>query len=198
MVGDDRSLILEPRQMITRRDFIGGLAAAGVASVAGRPAFGAGRRKLPIAAVVTTYHNNAHADVIIGKVLEGWRQDGKAGPDLKLVSMFTDQVPDEDLSRGLAAKHGFEISGTIEQAIGKRTGGERIEGAKVSGLAGLATAAEEFDRIEGRPPARFVEAEDAHLRIKRRRGDWQSLYATTRRCGGSGQNLRQKRRAGAA
>jgi hypothetical protein len=128
MVGDDRSLILEPRQMITRRDFIGGLAAAGVASVAGRPAFGAGRRKLPIAAVVTAYRNNAHADVIIGKVLEGWRQDGKAGPDLKLVSMFTDQVPDGDLSRGLAAKHGFEISGTIEQAIGKRTGGERIEG----------------------------------------------------------------------
>ena len=114
--------------MITRREFVGGMAAAAVASIAGGPAFAANRRKLPIAAVVTEYRNNAHADVIVGKVLEGWRQDGKAGPDLKLVSMYTDQAPKGDLSRGLATKHGFPIVKTIEQAILQPTGDDRIEG----------------------------------------------------------------------
>ena len=114
--------------MITRREFVGGMAAAGLASVTGAPAFAAERRKLPIAAVVTEYRNNAHADVIVGKVLEGWKQDGKAGPDLKLVSMYTDQVPKGDLSRDLAKKHGFPIVKTIEQAILQPAGDDRIEG----------------------------------------------------------------------
>ena len=114
--------------MITRREFVGGMAAAAGVSIAGGPVFAANRSKLPIAAVVTEYRNNAHADVIVGKVLEGWRQDGKAGPDLKLVSMYTDQTPKGDLSRGLATKHGFPIVKTIEQAILQPTGDDRIEG----------------------------------------------------------------------
>jgi len=115
-------------RMITRREFVGGMAAAGVAVLQGGVARAAARPKLPIAAVVTEYRNNSHADVIVGKVLEGWRQDGKAGPDLKLVSLFTDQVPKGDFSRGLAKKHGFPIVKTIEQAILQPRGEDRIEG----------------------------------------------------------------------
>ena len=77
---------------------------------------------------IARYRNNSHADVIVGKVLEGWRQDGQAGPDLRLVSMYTDQVPKGDLSRGLAEKHRFPIVKTIEQAIRQPGGDDRIEG----------------------------------------------------------------------
>ena len=74
-------------------------------------------KKLPVAAVVTDYSNNTHADVIIGKILEGFDQKGGPGPALKLVAMYTDQVPKDDLSRGLAEKHGFRIAKTIDEAI---------------------------------------------------------------------------------
>ncbi|MCC7333900.1 MAG: hypothetical protein IT422_02320 [Pirellulaceae bacterium] len=75
------------------------------------------RKKLPVDAAVTTYHKNSHADVIIGKIWEGWRQQGGPGPDLELVSLYTDQVHEADLSRGLAEKHGFDIAQTIDEAV---------------------------------------------------------------------------------
>ncbi len=75
------------------------------------------RKKLPVAAVVSTYFTNSHADVLVGKILEGWRQTGGAGPDLELVSLYTDQVHAKDLSRGLAKKHGFRIAKTIDEAV---------------------------------------------------------------------------------
>ena len=75
------------------------------------------REKLPIAAVITVYRQGSHADVIVGKVLEGWAQDGGAGPDLKLVSLFVDQVGDDDLSVSLAKKYGFRVSKTIREAL---------------------------------------------------------------------------------
>ena len=90
---------------------LGGLALASPAS------FAEGRRKLPVAAVVTAYFNNSHADVLVGKILEGWRQQGGPGPDLELVSLYVDQAPSGDLSRELARKHGFPIAKTIDEAV---------------------------------------------------------------------------------
>lgn len=75
------------------------------------------RAKLPVAGVVTVYHKYSHADVIIGKVLEGWAQDGGLGPDLKLVSLYVDQVGDNDLSVPLSKKHGFVTTKTIHEAL---------------------------------------------------------------------------------
>ena len=75
------------------------------------------RAKLPVAAVVTVYHRNSHADVIIGKILEGWTQEGGLGPDLKVVSMFVDQTGNGDLSELLAKKHGFTVAKTIDEAL---------------------------------------------------------------------------------
>lgn len=75
------------------------------------------RAKLPVAAVVTVYQKTSHADVILGKILEGWRQDGGRGPDLKLASIFTDQVPERDLSRSLSKEFGFRIASTIDEAL---------------------------------------------------------------------------------
>jgi hypothetical protein len=73
--------------------------------------------KKKVAAVVTEYRKWSHADVIVGKILEGYNYDGGAGPDLKLLSMFVDQFPDGDMSRDLAKKYGFKLCETIEDAL---------------------------------------------------------------------------------
>ena len=83
---------------------------------------------LPVAAVVTEYRTNSHADVIIGKILEGWKQDGGPGPSLKLVAMYVDQFPKPELSRALAKKHGFPITKTIGEAITLGTGKVQVAG----------------------------------------------------------------------
>jgi len=70
-----------------------------------------------VAAVVTVYSPGSHADVIIGKILEGWEQDGGPGPALKLASLYVEQFPDDDLSRSLAKKHNVPMFDTIEQAV---------------------------------------------------------------------------------
>lgn len=77
----------------------------------------ADRPKLPVAAVVTVYRKMSHTDVLIGKILEGWKQDGGPGPDLKLVSMYVDQVGADDMSRPMAEKFGFKIASTIDEAV---------------------------------------------------------------------------------
>lgn len=77
-----------------------------------------------VAAVVTVYTHKSHADVLVGKILEGWKQDGGPGPALKLAALYVDQFPARDLSRGLAKKHGFPIFDTIAGAL--TAGGNQI------------------------------------------------------------------------
>src|SRR4029077_10847509 len=52
-----------------------------------------------------------------GKILEGYNYDGGAGPNLKLASLYVDQFPDKDMSRGLSKKYGFPIHDSIEDAL---------------------------------------------------------------------------------
>jgi hypothetical protein len=70
-----------------------------------------------VAALVTEYRRHSHADVIVGKVLEGFHHDGGAGPGMKLASLFVDQFPAGDLSRDLAKRHGFTIYDGIAGAL---------------------------------------------------------------------------------
>lgn len=86
------------------------------------------RRPLPVAGVVTVYTRNSHADVLLGKILEGFRQDGGPGPDLQLVSLYTDQVPPGDLSRSLAERHGFRLARSIDEAITLGTNRVQVAG----------------------------------------------------------------------
>jgi hypothetical protein len=82
-----------------------------------------------VAGIVTVYHHNAHADVILGRLLETDTLDGKGKPSpLKLVSLYTDQVPKKDTSRALAASNGFEIYPTIEGALTLGTGKLAVDG----------------------------------------------------------------------
>jgi hypothetical protein len=104
-----------PTTPMTRRDALGvGLAAFGAGSF-GRAADPAKPR--PVAAVATVYTPNSHADVILTKILEGWKHDGGAGPALKLASLYVDQFPEKDLARALCKKHGVPLYDTIEKAV---------------------------------------------------------------------------------
>src|SRR5499425_1721382 len=102
----------------TRREFLGAAAAAPWAALA-KPA-----AKKRVAAVVTEYRKWSHADVIVGKILEGYNYDGGAGPNMQLVSLYVDQFPTTDMSRALAKKHGFPIYDSIEKAL--TLGGDKL------------------------------------------------------------------------
>ncbi|HEV3341638.1 MAG TPA: hypothetical protein VG125_14830, partial [Pirellulales bacterium] len=82
-----------------------------------------------IAAVVTAYFHNSHADVIVGRLIEGYTLDGRdERPNLKLVSLYTDQVPAGDESRQLAAQHGFRICPSVTDALTLGTGRLAVDG----------------------------------------------------------------------
>lgn len=103
--------------MISRRQILAGGVGAAAASQ--------GSAQLPkktVAAVVTMYTNdgrlNTHANVIIGRLLNGYSPNGIfTQPRTRIISMYTDQVPPADLSRGLAEKHGFRIFPTVREAL---------------------------------------------------------------------------------
>ena len=50
--------------------------------------------KKKVAAIVTVYHKWSHADVIVGKVLEGYHYDGKDGPNLQVAMFAARELPD--------------------------------------------------------------------------------------------------------
>ena len=92
---------------ISRRGFLAAGAAAAVTAQA-QPA------KKRVAAIVTMYTDDrrlkSHASVIVGRLLSGYSPNNiPTEPRTKVVSMYTDQTPENDLSRGLAEKHGFKI-----------------------------------------------------------------------------------------
>nr|MBI1231639.1 hypothetical protein [Cytophagales bacterium] len=79
-----------------------------------------------IAAILTEYRPNSHADVIVGKYLEGFNQDQNPPyPTSKIVSMFTEQVPENDMSRAMAAKYNVPIYRTVAEAL--TLGGDDLE-----------------------------------------------------------------------
>src|SRR5713226_9036542 len=89
-----------------------------------------------VACIITEYRENSHADVIVGKILEGYDQKGGPKPALEVKSMFTDQVPAGDMSRALAQKYDVKIFDTIEQAITFGSGAVAVDGVLLIGEHG--------------------------------------------------------------
>ena len=82
-----------------------------------------------IAAIVTEYRHNSHADVIVGRLVESHTLDGKGEfPNLKLASLYTDQVPSNDTSRALMKQHDIPIYDKIEDALTLGTGKLAVDG----------------------------------------------------------------------
>lgn len=111
---------------MTRREALTGATAAVLASGLPRPVAAAPAPTKPkrVAAVITAYRRGLHADVVVGKILEGWKQDRGSGPALKLASMYVDQFPPGDLARPMAEKYGVPIFDSIERAL--TLGGDEI------------------------------------------------------------------------
>lgn len=71
-----------------------------------------------IAAIITTYFPNSHADVIVTKFLEGFpTDDGLREPRVDLVSIYHDQIDERDIGQNLAVKHNVPIFQSIRQAL---------------------------------------------------------------------------------
>jgi len=99
----------------------------GLAVAAPAPAGDAPARR--VAALVTEYRHNSHADVIVSRLLLTDMLDG-TGRDspLELASLYTDQRPPNDISRLLAASHRFPIRPSIAEALTLGTGKLAVEG----------------------------------------------------------------------
>ena len=113
--------------MLNRRSFL--LSTTAALRAAGEP-----KR---IAAIVTEYRPNSHADVIVGKYLEGYHQDGRPPqPRSRIVSLYTAQVPPNDLSRERAQKYGVPIYPAIPEALTLGTGRLDVDGVLLIGEHG--------------------------------------------------------------
>ena len=86
------------------------------------------RSKKRVAGILTWYIEGSHADVLIGKILEGWAYDGGPGPNLELASLYVDQFPDRDMAREMARRHGFPICDRIEDALTLGTQSIAVDG----------------------------------------------------------------------
>ena len=151
----------------TRRQIGQAVAAGGVASMVPESLWAVrsnAGKKLPIAAVISVYHEFSHADVILGKILAGWLQRGGPGPGLELVSVFVDQFPEKDLCRDLSRKYGFRITNSIDEAV--TLGQDRVP------VAGVLSIAE-----HGRYPV----TPDTHQKMYPRRRFFDEIVAAMRR-----------------
>ncbi len=90
-----------------------------------------------IAAIITQYFANSHADVVVTKFLKGFPTDeGFIEPRVDVVSMYIEQVPDEDVGRGVAAEHGVPIYHSIVGALKCETDKLAVDGVLLIGEHG--------------------------------------------------------------
>jgi len=102
--------MIDALRWVSRRGFLASAGSAAAALTA--PA------KPTVAAIVTEYRLLSHADVIVGRILEGYSSAGVlTAPRTRILSMYTDQVPAKDMSRALASQYGFHIYPTIASAL---------------------------------------------------------------------------------
>ena len=109
---------------MSRRTLLG---AAPAVLLASRAAKGSSTPR--IAAVVTEYRKYSHAQNIVDRFLEGFGWEGRHyHPSPQVVSLYVDQVGENDLSRERAARiPGLRIYPSIAEAL--TLGGETLAGA---------------------------------------------------------------------
>jgi hypothetical protein len=89
-------------------------------------------KKKKVAAIVTEYRYNSHAEVILGRLLGSFQYE----PQIEVVSIYTDQVPKGDMSREEAKKHRIPICATIGEAIRAAHSEGPVDGVVIIGEHG--------------------------------------------------------------
>ena len=78
-----------------------------------------------MACVLNTWFPNAHADVFVSRLLDGYRLNHEwHAPRLEVVAFYVDQFPDNDMAREEAEEHGIPIFPTVAEAL--RVGGAKL------------------------------------------------------------------------
>lgn len=95
----------------------------------------AGKPK-PVAGITTAWYPTSHADVLLGKILEGYDHAGGPGPQLSLPALFLDEVHPNDIGLARAKKHNVALAKTIEECITLGTGSVAVEGVLLIGELG--------------------------------------------------------------
>lgn len=91
-----------------------------------------------LAAVTTTYFQFSHTQHIVDRFLDGYGWNGvHHRPEMDLISLYVDQVPNNDLSRERAARHPeMKIYPSIREALTLGTGKLAVDGVVVVGEHG--------------------------------------------------------------
>src|SRR4051812_5384993 len=89
-----------------------------------------------VAAVVTEYRRWSHAELLLGKILEGYLHDGGVKPDLHLAGLYVDQFPAGDRSRELARRYGFAVHDSVAAALRLGTMDLAVDGVMLIGEHG--------------------------------------------------------------
>jgi hypothetical protein len=128
---------------------------------------GSGDARPRVAAVVTEYRPRSHADVIVGKLLAGYLLDGVATtPRVRVVSMYVDQFPENDMARRLSQKHGLPIHRSIGEALTLGGDGLAVDGLLLIGEHGDYPTNEKNQKLYPRRRF-FVEAAEVMARSGR-------------------------------
>jgi len=114
---------------ISRRDLLAGAAVAPFLHGAERP---------KLAAVTTTFFKYSHTQHIVDRFLEGYGWNGEYHhPPMDLVSLYVDQVGENDLSRDRARRHPtMRIYPTIAEALTLGTNKLAVDGVVLVGEHG--------------------------------------------------------------
>ncbi|MBT4612514.1 MAG: hypothetical protein HOC05_20885, partial [Gemmatimonadetes bacterium] len=90
-----------------------------------------------IAAIITEYRPDSHAEVLVTKFLKGFPTDeGLFAPRVDIASFYIDQIADEDIGLQRAAEHGVPVYPSIVKALTLGTEELAVDGVLLIGEHG--------------------------------------------------------------
>ena len=79
--------------------------------------------KLPVAGMIASWFPHSHPEVMLGRIIRTYSNDGKGEPSqLNLASLYVDMPRKDDFSDKIAADYDVRISPTMEDALTLGTG----------------------------------------------------------------------------
>ncbi|HVL25424.1 MAG TPA: hypothetical protein VM450_15145 [Thermomicrobiales bacterium] len=148
-----------------------------------------------VAVITTVYFPDSHADVVATRLIKGYEFQGQhVEPRVEVVSMYLEQIADNDIGVGIADEYGVPRYPTVAEAITRGGTGVNVDGVVIIGEHGDF----EYNEYEQKlyPRRRLFDAavstmiaagrmvpifNDKHLAWSFR--DAQAIYETTQRLG---------------